>query len=185
MDFEFDKQICGLCDQEVDISIAKTRLDVAHLLLAHLRLECPAGIAPVEFGALEVNVAPEMNVGPYAEAKASAELAGATPPEGQHWGTKAAQHFEKWDLVSMGGVLLNTHHERMCRPPCCIHSPSNHHMRAWTQHWSQTLSVVFRCCPHGEMHPDPDDLQARRGNVLHRCDGCCLPPDSTGHLIGV
>lgn len=160
---------CGYCGQEVDVSVAKTSTDVAHLLLAHLKLECPAAPGPMELG-------------PMAEAQASAELAGADV-QSENWATNAAAHFEHWDLVSMGGVLLNTHHERMCSPPCCIHSPSPHHMRPWPQVWSQRMGVVFRQCPHGEHHPDPDDLRARTGTVLHRCDGCCLPPQDGRQLV--
>lgn len=169
------KHTCNYCGQDVDVSEAKTPLDVAALLLAHAQLDCESAEKPYGVGELEI--------GPLAEAQASAELAGAQPMPAGHWANRMAQHFEQWDLISMGGVLLNTHHERMCRPPCCIHSPSAHHMRSWPQHWSQRMNVVFRCCPHGEMHPDPDDLQARSGNVLHRCDGCCLPPQDDGRLL--
>jgi hypothetical protein len=166
-EFGHAEHTCGYCGEEVDVSEAKTTADIAHLLIAHLNLTCTAAPGSVELG-------------PMSEAQASAELAGATP---QHWTNRAAQHFEKWDLISMGGVLLNTHHERMCAPPCCIHSPSPHHMREWPQHWSQQMNVVFRQCAHGAYHPDPDDLRARTGTVLHQCDGCCLPPQDDGRLL--
>lgn len=162
---------CAYCGEEVDVTVADGNPSiVAELLLAHLRLGCPEVPGAIELG-------------PLAEAQASAELAGASPS--QHWASQAAQHFEKWDLVSMGGVLLNTHHERMCSPPCCIHSPSDHHMRQWPQVWSQRIGVVFRQCTHGEFHPDPDDLRARTGTVLHQCDGCCLPPREARRPVGV
>lgn len=163
---------CNYCDEDVDVTpAAGDPSKVAELLIAHLRLVCSKAPGALEFGTV-------------AEAQASAELAGAVPSAG-HWAASAAQHFEQWDLVSMGGVLLSTHHERMCKPPCCIHSPSAHHMRPWPQQWSQRVGVVFRECPHGEHHPDPDDLRARTGHLLHRCDGCCLPPQDDGRLAGV
>lgn len=163
------KHTCNYCGEDVDVSEARTPQDVARLLIAHLQLVCTAapGVG--------------LEIGPLAEAEASADLAmhgAATPP------SDVEAHFKNWDLISMGGVLLNTHHERMCKPPCCIHSPSNHHMRAWEQVWSQRVRAVFRQCPHGEHHPDPDDLQARSGSLLHRCDGCCLPPEDSGQLAG-
>lgn len=142
---------CQRCGETVDVADAESEADVAGILLSHLALDCRGNLelrAPNPF-LLE-------------EAVASAQLAGADATS--------------WDLVSMGGVVLRTHHERLCRPPCCIHSPSGHHMRAWEQAWSQQLLAVFRRCPHGHFHPDPDDLQARTGALLHTCDGCCLAP---------
>lgn len=170
---------CERCQQNVDISEAETPQDAAGILLAHLALDCA--------GNTELR-APDPRI---EEAAASAELAGADVPEDwrdrawaespQFLGPEAHEqtpenYFSRWDLVSVGGVVLRTHHERVCRPPCCIHSPSGHHMREWQQAWSQQLQTVFRRCPHGHFHPDPDDLQARTGALLHTCDGCCLAP---------
>lgn len=152
---------CGYCSETIDVTEANGEPEkVAALLLAHLRLTCAGGVAALDAARL-------------AEARASAELAGAVPPENDR---NPEGYFARYDMVSMGGVMLQTHHERLCRPPCVIHSPSGHHMRAWEQAWSQQLLAVFRRCPHGNFHPDPDDLQARTGELLHTCDGCCLPP---------
>lgn len=151
---------CGYCDEPVDVTEANGNPGkVAAILLAHLKLTCPGGVAAVDAARL-------------VEAAASTELAGATPSETE--GVELTDFYAHWDLVSMGGVILHTHHERMCHPPCCIHSPSGHHMRTWEQAWSQQLRAVFRRCPHGYFHPDPDDLSARTGAILHTCDGCCL-----------
>lgn len=157
---------CERCGETIDVADAESEADVAGILLAHLALECAGNTelrAPNPF-LLD-------------EARASVELAGAEvsyDPPGES--VIDAGYFERWDLVSVGGVVLRTHHERLCRPPCCLHSPSAHHMRDWSQAWSQQLLAIFRRCPHGHFHPDPDDLQARTGGLLHTCDGCCLPP---------
>jgi hypothetical protein len=62
---------------------------------------------------------------------------------------------------------------------CCIHNPSDHHMRSWTMHWRDDLGVMERLCPeHGVGHPDPDSAEFNRSadrdylNV-HGCCGCC------------
>lgn len=149
---------CTYCGEEVDVSPARTEEEVAELLLAHLRLACTRVPEPTDLDA---------SVGRMAEAVASAEL--ATRP--------GTGYFDAADLVSMGGVILHTHHERACAGrPCCIHRPSAHHMRTWEQAWSQQLGAVFRRCPHGRFHVDPDDLRSRGAALLHECDGCCLSP---------
>lgn len=153
---------CTYCGEQVDISLAgdDPKL-IAELLLAHLRLACPE--AP-ELSDLDPAVVARMS-----EAVASAELAGAQP--------STSNYFDVADLVSMSGVVLQTHHERLCAGrPCCIHHPSAHHMRTWPQHWSQGHGVVLRRCPHDRLHPDPDDLKSRTGQLVHPCDGCCLTP---------
>ena len=66
-------------------------------------------------------------------------------------------------------------------PPCCIHSPSNHHMREWKQLWRPDRMIMERLCPHGIGHPDPDDRAIRTGRDegIHGCDGCCHPPEES------
>lgn len=153
---------CSYCGGEVEVTEARNPSKVAELLLAHIKLTC-------------TGVPGAVTLGPLAEATASAELAGATPPAVERDATPE-DFYAHWDLVSVGGVLLHTHHERQCRPPCVIHSPSAHHMREWQAVWSQAFRTVLRICPHDHYHPDPDDLQARTGKLQHTCDGCCLPP---------
>lgn len=166
---------CERCGRDVDVSEAENETDVAALLLAHLALDCP-GTTQLRAPDPGLNAPDELRL---REAAASAELSGADMRE---WaGLPDAPgadggFFQSWDLVSVGGVILRTHHERMCRPPCALHAPSGHHMREWQQAWSQPLLAIFRRCPHGHFHPDPDDLQARTGALLHTCDGCCLAP---------
>jgi hypothetical protein len=58
---------------------------------------------------------------------------------------------------------------------CCIHNPSDHHMRGWPQLWRDDRKMMERTCPHGRGHPDPDDRSVER---RHGCcvPSCCLPP---------
>jgi hypothetical protein len=156
---------CERCSQTVDVAEAENEADVAAILLAHLALECP--------GNLDLRAPnPDITYDPPRDGRQNDVIDELRPAIVED----ETGFFARWDLVSVGGVILRTHHERLCRPPCCLHSPSAHHMRDWAQAWSQQLLAIFRRCPHGHFHPDPDDLQARTGGLLHTCDGCCLPP---------
>lgn len=61
---------------------------------------------------------------------------------------------------------------------CAIHNPSVHRLRYLPRViWALR---VWRECPHGTRHPDPDDVAywVRRGKSEaalqeHDCDGCC------------
>ena len=57
---------------------------------------------------------------------------------------------------------------------CPRHDPTAHHMRDWPQWHGDTIRLTMRECPHGLLHPDPDDRRWHDGG--HRCDGCCAPP---------
>ncbi len=81
--------------------------------------------------------------------------------------------------VLVGGEVIQAHSEEDCdSQPCCIHSPSDHHMRNWPQHWRGDRKLMERLCRHGIGHPDPDDGEVLAGRDLgiHGCDGCCTPP---------
>lgn len=76
---------------------------------------------------------------------------------------------------------LITHDPSKCAGQnCCIHNPSNHHMKDWPMKWRSDKCVMERICPHGIGHPDPDDAAYNTAcgkdflNV-HGCDGCCNP----------
>lgn len=79
----------------------------------------------------------------------------------------------------MSKTILKTHAPEQCAgQACCIHHPSDHHMKTWPLNWRDDLGVMERICPHGVGHPDPDDTahKIRIGcEVLdmHGCDGCC------------
>jgi len=89
------------------------------------------------------------------------------------------------DIIGLhGGGILETHGpERCVGQRCCVHNPSEHHMRDWPQIWrSDWGGFMERACPHGIGHPDPDDLRVRTapGMGVHGCDGCCRKPDREG-----
>jgi hypothetical protein len=79
---------------------------------------------------------------------------------------------EDFDLVTMqvaepafgmqlGQAVLKVHPRSVCEGkgiPCCIHSPSEHHMRAWELNWRSDTGAMERFCPHGVGHPDPDHM---------------------------
>jgi hypothetical protein len=96
------------------------------------------------------------------------------------------------------GQRIETHSRAMCRGrACCVHNPSNHHMRDWPQVWSTRLGLMERFCPHGWGHPDPDhvsfvvshfpDPVCEPGAQVHGCDGCCESKEVTSdcHEVGV
>ncbi len=62
---------------------------------------------------------------------------------------------------------------------CCIHNPSDHHMRRWEMNYRHDKGIMERICPeHGVGHPDPDDLAywvsvGRFEMGIHACCGCC------------
>lgn len=77
-----------------------------------------------------------------------------------------------------GQEVYNVHPAASCGgPPCCIHNPSDHHMKEWTQRWRDDRGIMERVCSHGVGHPDPDDLRVQTGadSGVHGCDGCCRP----------
>jgi len=85
-------------------------------------------------------------------------------------------------VILEGGEQLFCHPLARCEGhACCVHNPSDHHMRGWRQHWRDDAQKMERLCPHGIGHPDPDDLayqeQVCHANValarIHGCDGCC------------
>ena len=86
-----------------------------------------------------------------------------------------------------GGQWMMAHASHRCEGEvCCIHNPTDHHMREWPQHWRDDAGKMERFCPHGIGHPDPDDITFQLndddGEVkkdwisIHGCDGCCNPP---------
>jgi transcriptional regulator with XRE-family HTH domain len=82
-----------------------------------------------------------------------------------------------------GQVLHNVHLPEACAGrACCIHNPSDHHMRAWPQLWRDDRGLMERTCIHGIGHPDPDHMAyilrfpgpvSERESGVHGCDGCC------------
>lgn len=90
------------------------------------------------------------------------------------------------EVTLQGGERVIAHDLEKCsgQEACCIHKPSQHHMRNWPQHWRNDTRVMERLCEHGVGHPDPDHLtyqrqflrlDEREWDSIHGCDGCCNP----------
>jgi len=83
--------------------------------------------------------------------------------------------------VEQGLQAVAVHPRSACKGrsvPCCVHSPSNHKMSKFPQHWRDDTKAMERICPHGLCHPDPDHIafvkyMKGRVKVTHTCDGCC------------
>ena len=96
------------------------------------------------------------------------------------------QALEDDGLVLTNTGLLRTHPPTACAQDnaCCVHRPSQHHMRDWPLQWRADTKVMERLCPNGVGHPDPDHLaHVRRRNpteaelqAVHGCCGCCAAP---------
>lgn len=86
----------------------------------------------------------------------------------------ALSNMERYKLVGSDRVLL-VHPKTKCKGQhCCIHNPSDHHMKEWPQNWRDDRGIMERICPHGIGHPDPDDPAFKNPiNGVHGCDGCC------------
>lgn len=68
---------------------------------------------------------------------------------------------DSYDLVEIaGGQLLRTHPASDCLDVggCPIHNPSDHPLRNAPLVWADELRLLFRRCPCGALHPDPDSL---------------------------
>lgn len=76
------------------------------------------------------------------------------------------------EKIKLGnGQVVSVHDSDKCKGDyCCIHNPSDHHMKDWPQLWRDDRGLMERLCPHGVGHPDPDDTNP---DHIHGCDGCC------------
>lgn len=88
-----------------------------------------------------------------------------------------------------GQWVTNMHHPCVCAGnDCCIHNPSDHHMREWPMRYNNPTpdhpgpGLMERLCEHGLGHPDPDHMtwfasvhttEETRDEATHVCDGCC------------
>jgi hypothetical protein len=86
----------------------------------------------------------------------------------------------KHEKVYLKKMLLTTHTPDKCEGrPCCVHNPSDHHLRSWEMNYRQDKGIMERICPdHGVGHPDPDDLAywlsiGHPEMGVHACCGCC------------
>lgn len=71
------------------------------------------------------------------------------------------------DPASTAGEILLVHSALRCPALagegtwCCIHRPSDHHMRTWQMVWVDEHHFMIRLCEHGNGHIDPDDAEHR------------------------
>lgn len=100
-------------------------------------------------------------------------------------------------VTDVGQLILNVHVEKDCEGHnCCIHNPSDHHMREWPLKWRHIgyggRGHMVRLCAHGVSHPDPDDVAFYRrlfGDDVaedlaeHHCDHCCIDLDPGRILV--
>jgi hypothetical protein len=85
------------------------------------------------------------------------------------------------EYITGVGVKIKVHDKEKCEGRfCCIHNPSNHHMKNWPTNWREDRQLMERVCEHGVGHPDPDDLAYKESiglkieiESIHGCDGCC------------
>lgn len=85
-------------------------------------------------------------------------------------------------------TLINVHQPDACEGrACCIHNPSDHHMREWPMVWRDDRGLMERTCPCGIGHPDPDHMAYvlavpgpvdERESGVHGCCGHCIAPAS-------
>jgi hypothetical protein len=87
--------------------------------------------------------------------------------------------------LTIAQVDIGVHPVRACEGrtmPCCIHKPSQNHMREWPFVWDGDTKTMCRMCDHNYFHPDFDHLcytRSRFGDeeadkqTNHECDGCC------------
>lgn len=130
-------------------------------------------------------------------------LCSEDPREACCWDDMAAVAGSKPPLLLEGAIgrtteeyltgtrqrLTNVHFPITCEGSyCVIHNPSDHPLRDAPTHWrprrldTRRGEIMERICPHGNFHPDPDDLAfiARnsgdeKAKILadHDCCGCC------------
>ena len=103
---------------------------------------------------------------------------------------------DTWDLFATSTQgIVKTHGPALCHGRyCCIHNPSDHHMRGWPLLFDhRKMSLALRACDHGFAHPDPDSMAyfqkcRQHPNVIlwlasHECDGCCLSEGEEGYIV--
>lgn len=91
------------------------------------------------------------------------------------------------------GRILRTHDANECLMhtglvgSCSVHHPSNHPLKEAPAIWLADANTLYRVCPHGVEHPDPDDMEFKSSTMqfllvaaissthISRCDGCCHP----------
>ena len=99
-----------------------------------------------------------------------------TSDDDMFFGVKADSQFG----FQSPGVLITHSADKCAGRPCCLHNPSDHHMKDWPTVWRDDRYLMERVCPeHGVGHPDPDHMAYVRtqphlpSDGAHGCCGCC------------
>lgn len=76
--------------------------------------------------------------------------------------------------------IMQVHNVEDCKGKyCCIHNPSDHHMKDWPLHWREDRRFFERIDPEGVGHPDPDEVEYNKSKgvdiSIHGCNGLCNP----------
>lgn len=79
---------------------------------------------------------------------------------------------ETWQIAP-DAQIFNVHSRAVCKHPCTLHAPTDHHLRDLPLIWRTDRGCFERICKHGTGHPDPDD-KGHEG--IHGCCGCCSKP---------
>lgn len=93
---------------------------------------------------------------------------------------------EEMESIAVLNGQLRVHPARLCKDDetCCIHKPSDHHMKDWPLYWRSDTGVMERIDPDtGIGHPDPDAVTYHLSKHpkdtnygVHGCDGACQSP---------
>lgn len=94
-------------------------------------------------------------------------------------------------ITGTGQFLNRTHDEapECTERGCCVHAPSDHHLRNLDTFWRGDRGLMERLCKHGIGHPDPDHMawyaschgeESTEAEAVHGCDGCCSPEAAEG-----
>lgn len=86
-------------------------------------------------------------------------------------------HDEMERYITGTDQAIDVHRKDMCSGNCCIHNPSDHHMKDFPTHWRDDRGLMERICKHGVGHPDPDDLAYKKKMGMdikvESVHGCC------------
>lgn len=99
---------------------------------------------------------------------------------------KRSTQFDDKVIMYDGTILRFIHAKNSCLGRHCgIHNPSDHPLVASPFYWDRSKRRMYRVCPHGIHHPDPDDVaynlltypgapaEALAELTTHDCDDCC------------
>lgn len=73
-----------------------------------------------------------------------------------------------------GQQLANVHRADECLGVCVIHAPIDGPWRDWPTYWIEDIGMMYRTCPHGNLHPAIEDwLRSPSAVTSHDCACDC------------